>query len=91
MSGIEQELASEGISYIGGTAPDDSTLSFTLDLSTFSKDPDVAVVLCGLDTAVNYTKLCKACERRDFAWRWGVECGFGEGFGEGTVEFGEAW
>jgi 4-nitrophenyl phosphatase len=60
MSGIEQELASEGISYIGGTSSEDNTLSFTFDLSTFQKDPDVGVVLCGLDTAINYTKLCKA-------------------------------
>ena len=60
MSGIEQELASEGISYIGGTTPEDNTPSFTLDLSTFRKDLDVAVVLCGLDTSINYTKLCKA-------------------------------
>jgi 4-nitrophenyl phosphatase len=60
MSGIEQELAlSEGISYIGGTSPPDNTLSFTFDLSTFHKDPNGAV-LCGLDTAINHTKLCKA-------------------------------
>jgi 4-nitrophenyl phosphatase len=61
MSGIEQELASEGISYLGGTSPEDNGLSFApLDLSTFRKDPDVGAVLCGLDTAINYTKLSKA-------------------------------
>jgi 4-nitrophenyl phosphatase len=60
MSGIEHELASEGIAYIGGTSPSDNTLDFAFDVSTFQKDPDVAAVLCGLDTAINYTKLCKA-------------------------------
>ena len=64
MSGLEQELASEGISFLGGTDPSDNP-SLTpapamLDLSTFRKDPNVGAVLCGLDTAINYAKLCKA-------------------------------
>jgi len=59
MSGLEHELASEGISYIGGTAEEDNTLA-PFSLSSFKRDPDVEIVLCGLDTAINYTKLCKA-------------------------------
>lgn len=59
MAGLEHELASEGISHIGGSNEEDNTLEpFTL--SEFEKDPAVAVVLCGLDTSINYTKLCKA-------------------------------
>ncbi|KZT26090.1 2-phosphoglycolate phosphatase [Neolentinus lepideus HHB14362 ss-1] len=59
MEGLEQELASEGISYIGGTDPADATLA-SFSLSSFTRDPAVAAVLCGLDTAINYTKLSKA-------------------------------
>jgi len=58
MSGIEEELQEEGISYIGGTDPADNTLEFSL--TNFTLDPSVAVVLCGLDTSINYTKLSKA-------------------------------
>ncbi|TFK52848.1 2-phosphoglycolate phosphatase [Heliocybe sulcata] len=59
MEGVEQELAAEGISYIGGTDPADQTLN-SFSLSSFTRDPAVSVVLCGLDTAINYTKLAKA-------------------------------
>jgi 4-nitrophenyl phosphatase len=59
MFGIEQELASEGISYLGGTSPTDSTLSFTFDVSEFRKDPDVGAVLCGLDTAIIIRKCAR--------------------------------
>lgn len=39
--------------------PADNTLE-PFKLSAFQKDPSIAVVLCGLDMAVNYTKLSKA-------------------------------
>jgi len=32
----------------------------TFDLADFTLDPDVAAVVCGLDTQINYTKLSKA-------------------------------
>ncbi|KAG8761330.1 hypothetical protein FRC14_004735 [Serendipita sp. 396] len=59
MSGLEYELAQEGISYIGGSALEDNTLE-PFKLESFQKDPSVKAVLCGLDTSINFTKLCKA-------------------------------
>ncbi|KAJ7608444.1 HAD-like domain-containing protein [Roridomyces roridus] len=57
--GVEEELAEEGVSFLGGTDPADVTLApFSLD--DFTLDPDVGAVLCGLDMQINYTKLCKA-------------------------------
>ena len=42
-----------------GKDPADNTLEpFTL--THYKHDPDVGAVLCGLDLAINYTKLCKA-------------------------------
>ncbi|EXJ80183.1 4-nitrophenyl phosphatase [Capronia coronata CBS 617.96] len=65
-AGIETELASEGISYLGGTdpayrrevTPDDYKLLAAGDPSVL--DPDVGVVLVGLDFHFNYLKLCYA-------------------------------
>jgi 4-nitrophenyl phosphatase len=39
--------------------PADNTLA-PFNLAGFTPDPDVAAVLCGLDTSINYTKLSKA-------------------------------
>ncbi|KAF8915431.1 HAD-like domain-containing protein [Mucidula mucida] len=59
MAGLEEELRDEGVSFIGGTDPADATLdAFTLE--NFTLDEDVAAVVCGLDTSINYTKLSKA-------------------------------
>ncbi|KAJ7764626.1 HAD-like domain-containing protein [Mycena maculata] len=59
MKGMEDELRDEGVAFLGGTDPADSTLSpFSLD--AFTLDPTVGAVLCGLDTSINYTKLSKA-------------------------------
>ncbi|KAJ7178123.1 HAD-like domain-containing protein [Mycena filopes] len=59
MKGMEEELRDEGVSFIGGTDPADCTTApFTLD--GFIPDPAVGAVLCGLDTAITYTKLSKA-------------------------------
>jgi len=59
MSGIEEELREEGIEFCGGTDPADNTLE-PFSMANFTLDPSVAVVLCGLDTSINYTKLSKA-------------------------------
>jgi len=59
MTGLEEELRDEGVTYIGGTDPTDNTLE-PFSLAHFTLDPDVSAVVCGLDTAVNYTKLSKA-------------------------------
>ncbi|KAL4076844.1 HAD-like domain-containing protein [Scleroderma yunnanense] len=59
MSGIEEELREEGVSFVGGTDPADCTLE-PFSLADFTPDPDVAAVLCGLDAKINYTKLAKA-------------------------------
>ncbi|TDL27920.1 2-phosphoglycolate phosphatase [Rickenella mellea] len=59
MAGLEEELRDEGINFLGGTDPSDNTVA-PFSLSSFTLDPDVAAVLCGLDTSINYTKLCKA-------------------------------
>ncbi|KAL0575796.1 hypothetical protein V5O48_006174 [Marasmius crinis-equi] len=58
-SGLEEELRDEGVSFIGGTDPADCTIA-PFSLETFTLDPDVGAVVCGLDTAINYTKLSKA-------------------------------
>lgn len=59
MSGIEEELREEGISFLGGTDPEDNTLA-PFSLEHWTPDPAVGAVLCGLDTSMNYTKLSKA-------------------------------
>lgn len=59
MAGLEEELKMEGINFLGGTSAEDNTL-LPFNLSSFTKDPDVRVVLSGGDTSINYTKLCKA-------------------------------
>ncbi|KAG6333590.1 hypothetical protein ID866_5506 [Astraeus odoratus] len=61
MSGIEEELREEGVSFLGGTDPLDCTLE-PFSLANFTLDPDVAAVLCGLDSKINYTKLSKALQ-----------------------------
>ncbi|KAK2846377.1 hypothetical protein FQN49_005781 [Arthroderma sp. PD_2] len=65
-SGIEQELAAENVSYIGGTdpayrrdiTPQDFEKIASGDLSMM--DPEVGVVLVGLDYHINYLKLAVA-------------------------------
>ncbi|KAI1792459.1 2-phosphoglycolate phosphatase [Ganoderma leucocontextum] len=59
MAGLEEELEEEGIAHIGGTDPGDNTLA-NFSLATWTPDPAVGAVVCGLDIAVNYTKLSKA-------------------------------
>ncbi len=65
-AGIETELKAEGISHIGGTdpayrrevTPEDYKLLAAGDPSVL--DPDVGVVLMGLDFHFNYLKMCYA-------------------------------
>ncbi|THH06255.1 hypothetical protein EW145_g4211 [Phellinidium pouzarii] len=59
MAGLEEELRDEGISFVGGTDPADNTLE-PFPATPYKLDPAVGAVLCGLDLAVNYTKLSKA-------------------------------
>ncbi|OPB39425.1 4-nitrophenylphosphatase [Trichoderma guizhouense] len=60
-SGIETELASEGIPFIGGTDPnfrrDITPADFEGMANGSILDPEVGVVLCGLDFHINYLKL----------------------------------
>ncbi|KAI5118365.1 hypothetical protein M0805_004337 [Coniferiporia weirii] len=59
MTGLEEELRDEGISFVGGTDPSSNTLE-PFHPASFTPDPAVGAVLCGFDMAINYTKLSKA-------------------------------
>jgi 4-nitrophenyl phosphatase len=63
-SGIETELRSEGVSFIGGTDPnlrrDMLPSDYTQIVSGDALDPAVTVVLAGLDVHINYLKLSLA-------------------------------
>ncbi|KAL5497862.1 hypothetical protein ACEPAH_2793 [Sanghuangporus vaninii] len=59
MEGLEEELREEGISFVGGTTPEDNTLA-PFNPTSYTPDPSIGAVVCGLDTAINYTKLSKA-------------------------------
>ncbi|KAI9366703.1 HAD-like domain-containing protein [Zopfochytrium polystomum] len=59
MSGIEEELASEGISYTGGTS-DNTNLKSMGEMSTVQHDPSIGAVLFGFDLDLNYRKLARA-------------------------------
>ncbi|KAL1859252.1 p-nitrophenyl phosphatase [Paecilomyces lecythidis] len=65
-TGIEQELASENIPYIGGTDPAYNREFKAEDYKSIAAgdssliDPEVGVVLAGLDFHVNYLKLALA-------------------------------
>lgn len=63
-AGIESELASEGVAYIGGTdvayRRDINPEDFKGLADGTALDPDVGLVLCGLDFHINYLKLAHA-------------------------------
>ncbi|KAI9807049.1 MAG: hypothetical protein M1825_005766 [Sarcosagium campestre] len=63
-TGIEAELSAENVPYIGGTDPalrrDIDPEDFTRIADGSALDPDVGVVLSGLDLHVNYLKLSLA-------------------------------
>lgn len=63
-SGIETELRSEGVPFVGGTDPafrrDITEADFAGLADGSLLDPDVGVVLAGLDFHVNYLKLATA-------------------------------
>ncbi len=60
-AGVEQELSSEGVSYIGGTDPNFRRDIEPADFAGLADgsllDDEVGVVLCGLDFHINYLKL----------------------------------
>ena len=58
--GVEEELEAEGISYTGGTSPDDRKDFQEEDYTTIKPDESVGAVLCGLDQHISYKKLAKA-------------------------------
>ena len=63
-SGIEAELASEGVAYLGGTDPSFRREMAAGDYPALASgealDPGVGAVLAGLDHHVNYLKLATA-------------------------------
>ncbi|KAL0639999.1 p-nitrophenyl phosphatase [Maublancomyces gigas] len=59
-SGIEEELRNEGVQYFGGTDPEERIQMQEEDYTNFVPDPEVGVVLCGLDHYVSYRKYAKA-------------------------------
>ncbi|KAF8471835.1 HAD-like domain-containing protein [Kalaharituber pfeilii] len=59
-SGIEEELRSESIPFLGGTDLDELGPMTPADYVTFGPDPSVTVVLCGLDHHISYRKLARA-------------------------------
>ncbi|KAI5808745.1 HAD-like domain-containing protein [Peziza echinospora] len=59
-TGMEDELREEGINFFGGTDPAENAPIAAEDYVNFGPDPDVAVVLCGLDHNINYRKLSRA-------------------------------
>ncbi|KAJ3052063.1 hypothetical protein HK097_006949 [Rhizophlyctis rosea] len=59
MSGIQDELTSEGISSVGGSEDDDN-LSDMADMASIKPDPSIGAVLLGFDLNINYKKLAKA-------------------------------
>ncbi|KZO99140.1 2-phosphoglycolate phosphatase [Calocera viscosa TUFC12733] len=61
MSGIEEELDTEGIGHSGGSDPEDLQAGpYTLD--QFKEDPSIKAVIVGLDQYLNYTKISKALQ-----------------------------
>ncbi|KAI8612725.1 2-phosphoglycolate phosphatase [Chytriomyces sp. MP71] len=59
MSGIQEELDSEGIQHCGSSA-DDENLHSMGEMASVKNDPDVGAVLFGFDLNINYKKLAKA-------------------------------
>ncbi|KAL7275785.1 p-nitrophenyl phosphatase [Rhizina undulata] len=59
-AGIEEELRSEGVQFFGATDPEERKHIQSEDYENFGPDPEVGVVLCGLDHYVNYRKLARA-------------------------------
>jgi len=58
--GVEEELDTENITYIGGTDPEDRKDFTEEDYERIKPDPTIGAVLCGLDQHISYKKLAKA-------------------------------
>ncbi|KAA8900733.1 HAD-like domain-containing protein [Sphaerosporella brunnea] len=59
-AGIEEELASEGVSFFGGTDPAERAEISEADYEAIGPNASVGVVLVGLDRGINYRKLARA-------------------------------
>ncbi|TPX58771.1 hypothetical protein SpCBS45565_g07917 [Spizellomyces sp. 'palustris'] len=59
MSGVREELASEGIRY-AGAEDDNENLADMSVMSSIHPDPEIGAVLLGFDLNINYKKLAKA-------------------------------
>ncbi|KND03007.1 phosphoglycolate/pyridoxal phosphate phosphatase [Spizellomyces punctatus DAOM BR117] len=59
MSGIREELASEGIRYAGAEDDNENLADMSL-MSSIHPDPEIGAVLLGFDLNINYKKLAKA-------------------------------
>ncbi|KAJ3333413.1 hypothetical protein HDU76_008437 [Blyttiomyces sp. JEL0837] len=59
MSGIQEELDSEGIRHCGAGS-DNENLKSLSEISLIKPDPEIGAVLFGLDLDINYKKLAKA-------------------------------
>ena len=62
MKGLEEELESEGIQYLGGTDPKYNIITPDIDFNAIKSglDKDVGAVVAGFDVMLNYTKLSYA-------------------------------
>jgi len=58
--GVEDELETEGISFIGGTDPSERLEITEEDFNSIRPDENVGAVLCGLDQHISYKKLSRA-------------------------------
>ncbi|KAK9467799.1 HAD-like domain-containing protein [Lipomyces arxii] len=59
-SGIEEELANEGIQFVGGTDPELRRAMTPEDFERMEPDPSIGCVLSGLDLHINYYKIAYA-------------------------------
>ncbi|KAK9472541.1 HAD-like domain-containing protein [Dipodascopsis tothii] len=59
-SGVEEELASEGVQFVGGTDPSLRRDITPEDYPLIKPDPSIGAVLCGLDLHINYLKMAMA-------------------------------
>ncbi|GAA5962024.1 hypothetical protein JCM8115_002885 [Rhodotorula mucilaginosa] len=57
---MEDELASEGLTWTGGTDPQDDVLLPPQDFSSILSDPSIGIVLYSFQMRINYKQLTKA-------------------------------
>ncbi|KAJ3197094.1 hypothetical protein HK101_006056 [Irineochytrium annulatum] len=59
MAGIEEELASLGVSYVDASR-DNVNINSMDEIGTIKPDPSIGAVLCGFDLHINYRKIATA-------------------------------